>query len=186
MNYFGEISSPLSSDLCGLCVFAGDNPSFGCGCDSFACLNFCLHSTSVFGELLFGSASPTPARGSVASYVRRLTSDEGPSLASLKQLLRVEQSKQSENLRKQRKLSSITDQKDFFCTFDSFLVCATSRTPTRPISSINSSCRGLRLRRPSPPRSATVTWPTREYDAGQGHRKKPPCRPSPVYSRGRR
>jgi hypothetical protein len=31
MNYFGEDFSPLFSDLCGLCVFAGDNPSFGCG-----------------------------------------------------------------------------------------------------------------------------------------------------------
>jgi hypothetical protein len=31
MNYFGEDLSPLFSDLCGLCVFAGDNPSFGCG-----------------------------------------------------------------------------------------------------------------------------------------------------------
>jgi hypothetical protein len=31
MNYFGENFSPLSSDLCGLCVFAGDNPSFACG-----------------------------------------------------------------------------------------------------------------------------------------------------------
>jgi hypothetical protein len=31
MNSFGEFFSPLFSDLCGLCVFAGDNPSFGCG-----------------------------------------------------------------------------------------------------------------------------------------------------------
>ena len=31
MNYLGELFSPLFSDLCGLCVFAGDNPSFGCG-----------------------------------------------------------------------------------------------------------------------------------------------------------
>jgi len=31
MNYFGQDFSPLFSDLCGLCVFAGDNPSFGCG-----------------------------------------------------------------------------------------------------------------------------------------------------------
>ena len=31
MNYFGEDFSPLFSDLCGLRVFAGDNPSFSCG-----------------------------------------------------------------------------------------------------------------------------------------------------------
>jgi hypothetical protein len=31
MNYLGEFFSPLFSDLCGLCVFAGDIPNFGCG-----------------------------------------------------------------------------------------------------------------------------------------------------------
>ena len=31
MNYLGEDLSPLFSDLCGLGVFAGDIPSFGCG-----------------------------------------------------------------------------------------------------------------------------------------------------------
>jgi hypothetical protein len=31
MNYLEEFFSPLS-DLCGLCVFARDNLSFGCGC----------------------------------------------------------------------------------------------------------------------------------------------------------
>lgn len=37
MNDFAEFFSPLFSDLCGLCVFAGDNPSFGCG---YAALGF--------------------------------------------------------------------------------------------------------------------------------------------------
>jgi hypothetical protein len=49
MNYFGEIFSPLFSDLCGLCpstllrvvslsnhVFAEDNPSFGCALPRWA------------------------------------------------------------------------------------------------------------------------------------------------------
>jgi len=43
MNYLEEYFLPLFSDLCGLGVFAGDIPSFGCGC-------------SPTGEPLFPSA----------------------------------------------------------------------------------------------------------------------------------
>ena len=31
MNYLGEFFTVIFFDLCGLCAFAGDIPSFGCG-----------------------------------------------------------------------------------------------------------------------------------------------------------
>ena len=50
-------------------------------------------------RVAFCSASAGPARGSVGSNVRRLAADEGRILASLKQLLRIEQSEKLDQLR---------------------------------------------------------------------------------------